>query len=130
MSRVVVVGLDGASFELLDPWIRAGEMPNLERLVGRGVSGGLESVLPPMTPPAWTSAVTGVYPGKHGIYNFIRPFFGRFNVEFCGTAHRKAPALWDYLTSLGLSSVILHLPATFPPPRLEGCLVSGYPITT
>jgi predicted AlkP superfamily phosphohydrolase/phosphomutase len=127
--RVLVVGLDGASLELLDPWIDSGDMPNLARLIASGVRGGLESVVPPQTPPAWTSAITGVYPGKHGIFNFFRPRFGPGPVRLYGTAERRVPALWDLLGARGMRSVILHLPATFPPPALEGCLVVGVPIT-
>ncbi|MGB5036525.1 MAG: alkaline phosphatase family protein, partial [Blastocatellia bacterium] len=73
--RVVIVGLDGASLELLNPWISEGLLPNLARLIERGVSGGLESVIPPLTPPAWTTAVTGVPPADHGVLNFARPRF-------------------------------------------------------
>ena len=69
-SRVVVIGLDGATWDLLDPWIENGDLPNLAQLVEGGAAGTLESVFPPMSPPAWTSAATGKNPGEHGIYDF------------------------------------------------------------
>jgi predicted AlkP superfamily phosphohydrolase/phosphomutase len=127
--RVLVVGLDGASFELLGQWMDAGLMPNLAALVARGVAGGLESVIPPLTPPAWTSAVTGVNPGRHGVLNFAKPRFGGQLVDFYSALDRRAPALWDFLGAMGKRSVILHLPATHPPLPLEGLLVSGIPVT-
>lgn len=127
--RVVVVGLDGASLELLGPWIEEGHMPNLARLIGRGVSGGLESVIPPLTPPAWTTAVTGVPPAEHGVLNFARPRFGRATFDFFNALDRRVPALWDYLAAAGKRSLILHLPAAHPPFEIEGVLVSGIPIT-
>ena len=127
--RVLAIGLDGASFELLDPWLESGEMPHLAALVTRGASGGLESVIPPLTPPAWTSAATGVNPGKHGVYNFLRPKFGRPVTEFFGTADWKAPALWDFLAARGIPSIVLHLPATYPPRPVHGALVAGLPLT-
>jgi predicted AlkP superfamily phosphohydrolase/phosphomutase len=128
-TRVLAIGLDGASFELLGSWLRAGDMPNLARLVARGVSGGLESVVPPLTPPAWTSAVTGVNPGKHGVFNFLRPSFEPGAAEFYGSADWRSPALWDLLGARGLRSVVLHLPATYPPRPLAGALVAGLPLT-
>jgi predicted AlkP superfamily phosphohydrolase/phosphomutase len=127
--RVLVIGLDGASFELLGPWMDEGLLPNLSALVARGVSGGLESVIPPLTPPAWTSAVTGVNPGRHGVLNFARPRFGGQLVDFYSALDRRAPALWDYLGAVGKRSIVLHLPATHPPLALDGLLVAGIPVT-
>lgn len=127
--RVVVVGLDGASLELLNPWIEEGLLPNLARLIGRGVSGGLESVIPPLTPPAWTTAVTGVPPAEHGVLNFARPRFGRSSLDFFNALDRRVPALWDYLAAAGKRSLVLHLPAAHPPFEIEGVLISGIPVT-
>lgn len=127
--RVVVVGLDGASLELLSPWIAEGLLPNLARLIERGVSGGLESVIPPLTPPAWTTAVTGVPPAEHGVLNFARPRFGKSALDFFNALDRRVPALWDYLAAAGKRSLVLHLPAAHPPFEIDGVLVSGIPLT-
>lgn len=128
--RVLVVGLDGASLELLAPWLDSGDLPNLSALIREGVSGGLETVPPPLTPPAWTSAVTGVNPGKHGIFNFNRPLSRNPEVALYGSTDRRVPALWEILKEYGRRSIILHLPATHPPRPLDGCLVVGFPVTT
>jgi predicted AlkP superfamily phosphohydrolase/phosphomutase len=127
--RVVVVGLDGASLELLGPWMEEGLLPNLARLMGKGVSGGLESVIPPLTPPAWTTAVTGVPPAEHGVLNFARPRFGRATFDFFNALDRRVPALWDYLAAAGKRSLVLHLPAAHPPFEIDGVLISGIPVT-
>jgi len=127
--KVLVIGLDGASLELLRPWIDEGLLPNLAGLIARGVSGGLESVMPPLTPPAWTSAMTGVTPGRHGVLNFARPRFGRQVVDFYSALDRKAPALWDYLGAVGKRSIVLHLPSSHPPLPLNGLSVAGIPVT-
>ena len=66
----MVIGLDGAAWHLLDPMIERGVMPRLAALRARGASGPLVSTVPTYTPPAWTSAATGVNPGRHGIYGF------------------------------------------------------------
>ena len=70
--RVIVLGLDGATFTILRPLMEAGHLPNLARLAHEGVHGQLESVLPPYSAPAWVSLVTGQSPGKHGIVDFWR----------------------------------------------------------
>jgi predicted AlkP superfamily phosphohydrolase/phosphomutase len=69
--RTVVIGLDGVAWRLLEPLIEHGSMPRLASLRARGAWGTLDSTVPTYTPPAWTSAITGVNPGRHGIYGFI-----------------------------------------------------------
>jgi len=66
--KLVVVGLDGASFELLDPWIEEGSLPNLRKIKDSGVYGDMESCLPPVTSPNWKCYSTGKNPGKLGIF--------------------------------------------------------------
>ena len=67
---VFVVGLDAATFDLIQPFVDAGHMPTLARLMANGVRAPLRSTLPALTPPGWTSAATGRNPGKHNIINF------------------------------------------------------------
>ena len=69
--RVLVIGLDGATFDVLLPLARAGRLPALAALIARGTSAPLRSVFPPVTAPAWASFMTGKNPGKHGIYEFL-----------------------------------------------------------
>ena len=73
MSRVLVIGIDGGTFDLIRPWAEAGDLPNLARLMAEGVHGPLESTLPPVTSPAWPTFATGKNPGKHSVFDFIRP---------------------------------------------------------
>src|SRR5262249_16482210 len=70
--RVLIIGLDGATFDVLDPMIDRGLMPNLKRLVAEGSAGPLESTKPPIPPAAWTTFMTGKGPGRHGIVDFLR----------------------------------------------------------
>ncbi|MCL5256546.1 MAG: alkaline phosphatase family protein, partial [Chloroflexi bacterium] len=67
---VVLLGLDGADFGLVDRLIELGKLPNLQKLREEGASGVLQSTYPSFTAPAWTSFITGLWPGKHGIFNF------------------------------------------------------------
>ena len=70
MAKMVILGLDGATFDLILPWVQAGKLPHLARLLNRGIAGTLRSTTPPMSPPAWNSFMTGTNPGKHGVYDF------------------------------------------------------------
>ncbi|PYL64247.1 MAG: phosphodiesterase, partial [Verrucomicrobia bacterium] len=69
--KIMIIGLDAATWDLVGPWAAKGYLPNLSKLVDEGVSGKLQSAIPPLTPPAWTSFMTGQNPGKHGIFHFL-----------------------------------------------------------
>ncbi len=124
-GRVVVLGLDGATFTLLDPWLKAGLLPNLAALATNGYRGILRSTVPPVTPVAWSSMVTGVNPGRHGIFDFRRRDPGSYRFLPVLGKDRKAPGLWQYLTALGLRSIVINLPTSYPPERFNGIMVSG-----
>lgn len=124
-SRAVVIGLDGAAWHLLDPMIEAGVMPRLGALKARGASGTLTSTVPTYTPPAWTSAVTGVNPGRHGVYGFIEGNAQAERQELMHSGKIKAPTLWEIANDQGRRCGIYNLPLTYPPRPLDGWMVSG-----
>lgn len=68
--KTLILGLDGGTFEIIDPLIKQNKLPNLSYLIKNGCHGILKSTIHPITAPAWTSFMTGVNPGKHGIYDF------------------------------------------------------------
>ena len=72
-SRVLVVGLDGATWDVIFPLLQEGKLPNLKYLIDGGMWGYLNSTNPPMTLPSWSSMLTGCNPGKHGIFDFVDP---------------------------------------------------------
>jgi len=121
--RVFVLGLDGATFDLIKPWAQAGHLPMLARLLAEGAHGPLESTLPPVTSPAWPSFMTGVNPGKHGVFDFIQARQGSFNlVNYTSIC---SPTLWELLSTAGKRIGVLNVPVTYPPPRVNGFLVAG-----
>src|SRR5204863_625770 len=71
-SHVFVIGLDGATFDLIHPFIAQGYLPNLQSLISKGSSSELSSTIPPVTASAWTSFMTGKNPGKHGLFDFMQ----------------------------------------------------------
>lgn len=124
-TRVVLVGLDGATFALLRPWVEEGHLPMLARMMREGAWGPLASTIPPSTPPAWTSMVTGVYPGRHGIFGFVKPRPGSYDLDVVTSADRRHPALWTWLSAAGLRSLVVDVPFTYPPDPLCGVMVAG-----
>lgn len=129
-ARLLILGLDGATFDLIEPW-RA-DLPHLARLMEQGAWGPLRSTTPPATFPAWTSLMTGVNPGKHGIFDFTRRAPGSYRVEFLNATYRQRPSAWRLLSEAGQRVGVMGLPATYPPERLNGFLVSGFdaPVAT
>jgi predicted AlkP superfamily phosphohydrolase/phosphomutase len=130
-ARLLVIGLDGATLDLVAPWAAAGELPVLSRLMNAGAWGPLRSTVPAATFPAWTSLVTGVNPGRHGVLDFVERVPGTLRVRFVNGSERRAPALWTRLSAAGRRVAILTVPATYPPEPVNGVMVSGFdsPVT-
>jgi predicted AlkP superfamily phosphohydrolase/phosphomutase len=123
-SKVLMLGLDGATYNVLDPAFDAGHMPRLKALLDRGASGILTSTVPPYTPPGWTSIFTGVNPGKHGIFGFT---LGHAQ-EPRGLVRLDrvtAPALWNAANAQGVPVGLFNIPMTYPAPAVDGFAVSG-----
>ena len=123
--KVVIIGLDAATWTLIHPWIAEGGMPNLANLVKAGVSGPLQSVLPPITPPAWTSFMTGKNPGKHGVFHFVETERDGYEMNYANGASRRSPTIWKLLNTAGFSVGTMNIPFTYPPETLNGFQISG-----
>jgi len=123
--KVLVVGLDAATFEVIEPLVCAGKLPTLARLMQEGASGPLRSTIPALTPPAWTSAVTGKNPGKHNIYNFYKLTDGGRSRAPLTPGDLRSRRIWDILHAYGKKAGILHLPLTYPPDRSASFMVAG-----
>ncbi len=124
--RVFVVGLDAATFDLILPWVAAGHLPTLGRLLAEGVHAPLRSTLPALTPPGWTSAATGRNPGKHNVFNFYKASAGGLGGRTPVTlGDLKSPRVWDIAAHHGLRSCVLHMPLTYPPQPIPGVMISG-----
>lgn len=124
-SRVLVVGLDAATFDLILPWVEAGLLPTLGRLLREGAYGPLRSTLPALTPPGWTSAATGRNPGKHNVFNFYRGRAGGLQPAPVTPGDLRSPRAWDIAAQHGRRSIVLRMPLTYPPQESVGVMVSG-----
>ena len=125
VPKVMVIGLDAATWTLIRPWMAEGSLPNLARLMKAGVSGPLESILPPITPPAWTSFMTGKNPGKHGIFHFVETEHGGYTMNYANATSRRSPTIWKLLNNAGYSVGTMNIPFTYPPEPLQGFQISG-----
>jgi predicted AlkP superfamily phosphohydrolase/phosphomutase len=125
--RTFLIGLDGATFSVLDPFMDKGIMPNLRELMRRGCRGELLSTALHLTPPAWTSLITGRTPGAHGIFDFFRPIRNGAGIYIRPVTSRdiRTETIWSYVSRLGRRVISLNFPVMFPPPAVSGYLISG-----
>jgi len=123
-QKVLVIGLDGATFRLIDPWIAAGELPNLARIQLAGSRGRLRSTVRPESSVAWTSFATGMNPGKHGVFGFAsvqQDYKARINTG-CSV---RVPRFWQHVGRFGRQVGLFNIPMTYPPQQVNGFMISG-----
>jgi predicted AlkP superfamily phosphohydrolase/phosphomutase len=129
-SRVVVIGLDGATWDIARPLMAAGRMPTLARLVAAGTAGPLASTVPPISAAAWVSFLTGQNPGRHGVYQF-RKFdlrqYGGYRDDFATSRDYAGRSFLELVGQRGRTVGSVGVPMTYPPFPVNGFLVSGFP---
>jgi predicted AlkP superfamily phosphohydrolase/phosphomutase len=121
--RTLVIGIDALSRDVLSR-LSPGTAHVIESLLATGASGPLESQLPPWTPSAWPSIYTGVNPGKHGVYGFLR--FDGYDWDVVNATDVREHTFWELCSEYGLRSVVVNAPVTHPPSSFEGALIPGY----
>jgi predicted AlkP superfamily phosphohydrolase/phosphomutase len=128
MNRTVLIGLDGASFSILDPLMEAGVMPFLKRFADGGVRAGLLSTPNPLTPPAWASVMTGRSPGQHGLFDFIWAEQRETDHYFtlCNFHDIRCETIWSIVSREQGTIAALNFPFLSPPPRVCGSIVPGF----
>jgi len=125
--RVLIIGLDGVTWDVLTPLVNEGRLPNIKRVIETGAWGVLQSTTPPITPAAWTTFLTGVHPGKHGIIDFERYNVNTNKLTFNSTqCLDHVRNIWRILGDHGLKIGSVNVPMTYPPVEVNGFLVSGF----
>ena len=148
-KRVIVLGIDGLDYGLLERFMVEGRLPNFARLAGEGDFAPLETIMPPLSPVAWSTFITGLDPGGHGIFDFVHrdpatmqpvePFYsiapagrslalGSWVLPLAGqevTLYRRGQTLWELLDAAGVDTTVFRMPVNFPPVETGGRSFAG-----
>jgi predicted AlkP superfamily phosphohydrolase/phosphomutase len=123
VGKVLLIGLDGAEWDLINPMVAAGELPNLGRLMAEGVHGNLRSLEPLAKSPAiWTTIATGKSPAEHGIKSFVDQIHGRPLTRNI----RRVRAVWNIVSGVGRSAGVVGWLMSWPAEEVNGFVVSDY----
>lgn len=123
--KLIIIGIDGATFDFLKPLSEQGKLPNITSLMNNGIYSEMNSTIPPLTALAWPSFFTGVNPGKHGVFDFT---YMNNNNQVClnNFNNIRTKTLWDYLGENGFKSVVINVPITYPPKYYDNnVIISG-----
>ncbi|HXE73793.1 MAG TPA: alkaline phosphatase family protein, partial [Candidatus Nitrosotenuis sp.] len=131
--RLVILGFDALSPQIVDEMMAAGQLPNLERLAAQGSYRRLATTNPAQSPVAWSGFATGQNPGKHGIYDFILRDPASYGLSLSLSRIEKGQArpvragrsFWAYAHQAGIPTVVLGCPVTFPPEKEVGRMLAG-----
>lgn len=124
-ARVLVIGLDGATYRLISPLAAAGQLPNLQRLMQNGAAGVLQSTIQPSSEQAWATFMTGQNNGRHGVYGFQQRRPGTYQFSYVNGHSIRAPSLWRLLSQRGRDVIVINVPMTYPPQPVRGVLIGG-----
>jgi predicted AlkP superfamily phosphohydrolase/phosphomutase len=125
-TKVFVIGLDGATWKVLNPLIKKGKLGFFKKMKESGASGILKSTTPPLTAPAWVSFQTSVNPGKHGVFGFLDYRRNKANPTVFDSKDIKQDKLWEILGNQSFKSLVINMPMTYPLKRMDGILVSSF----
>jgi len=122
--KTVIIGLDGMPYGLMDKFARDGTMPNFGALADEGIFHQMTSSIPEVSSVAWSSVITGVNPGEHGVFGFTDIAPGTYRMTFPNFKNLKAKPFWERENSG--RSVIINVPTTFPAREMNGVLIAGF----
>lgn len=118
-NSVLIIGIDGATWALLKPWIAEGKLPTLKRLMASGIKADLKTTVPPLSCSAWTSMFTGKNPGKHGIYQYITE-----SGKIVDSSFIRSEKIWQILSRFDKRCCVINVPLTYPAEEVNGYMIS------
>jgi predicted AlkP superfamily phosphohydrolase/phosphomutase len=123
VRRLLIVGWDCADPGITADLCERGRLPHLAKIQKRGIRASIASTVPPSSLPAWTTAFTGVGPGRHGLTEYVQKEPGAYRLRLVGSADRRAETLFSLAHRAGLRVACLGVPGTWPPdPELDVCI--------
>ncbi|MFA6450750.1 MAG: alkaline phosphatase family protein [bacterium] len=126
-GRVIIIGLDGATPELVERLCAKGVLPGISALMEKGIYIPLKSTTPAHSGPAWTSFATGKNPGKTGVYSYQRNVKGQYRQELVFSTGMLAEPIWRIANRQGFSAGLINVIFTYPPEEIDGYVLSGLP---
>ena len=126
MGRVLIIGIDGGTFDIIQPLISKGKLPHMAHIMEKGGHGYLKSTIPPMTFPAWNAFMTGVNAGKHGVFDFTERVLGTYRIRFLNAKARKAKTTWMLASEAGKRVCVMAVPVSYPSEKINGYMISGF----
>jgi predicted AlkP superfamily phosphohydrolase/phosphomutase len=126
-KKILIIGLEGVSPELLIPWINEGKLPNLARIGKNGTIANLTSPLPLVSPVTWTSFSTGKNPGKHGIFGWQQCNLSNYQTYIPLSEDIKSKTFCEIFSNEGKKVIIINAYLTYPPKEINGIIISGMP---
>lgn len=124
-KRVLVIGLDAGTLDVIQPWATEGLLPHFRQLLEEGAHGRLKSTIPAQSPPAWTSFMTGMNPGKHGVFDFLKRRPGGYDLQPVRNHLPSLGTIFAWASQYGRRVGVLNVPMTYPPEPVNGFMVSG-----
>jgi len=127
MSKVLVIGLDGGTYDILLPLMERGYLPRMKAMWQQGSWGRLASTIPPFTAAAWSTFATGQNPGQHGILSFQKQDRFHYHENIVGyvDSQQLGYTLWDILSEAGRQVVVVNVPVSYPPRPVNGLMITG-----
>ena len=123
--KTIIIGLDGATFDIINPLASAGRLPNLSRLMREGARAPLRSTILPNSFPGWASCTTGTTEGMHGVFSPFIKNPSSYTVRAMSGRDIMTRNAWDVVSNHGGRSIVLNVPTTYPPEPLNGMMVTG-----
>jgi len=128
--KVLVIGLDCGTLKFVKRYAEEGSLPNLRRVMGEGVTCILKSTIPPISPPAWATFLTGKNPGRHGIFHFVEMNvndYGFISNRLINSSLFSGQTFIDFISNQNLKVGIVKIPFTYPPWKVNGFMIAGEP---
>ena len=124
-QELLIIGLDGATFKILDPLVKNGNLPHLARILQESYSSVLMSTVPPVTALAWPTIMSGLNPGNHGLLSWHGPLNANLERPLVNSKKINEPMIWHLLNQLGKKVCVFNVPVTYPPQDIDGVMISG-----